>query len=193
MSRLVVFLGSTRDGRNGERVLTHLVKLLEEKNHHVTVFDPLKMPFELLRQPLHFMPDRSAAPEWLRTANQTLIDADGYLVITPEYNCALPPALVNMLDHFPPASYRHRPVGMACYSLGPFGGIRAGAFARPHFSELGMVSIPAQLNIPTVTQSYSAEGEPQNERITKNADKLINELGWYVDALKAARQVGVPN
>ena len=79
------------------------------------------MPFELLRQPLHFLPDQSAAPQWLRDANQSIIEADGFVVVTPEYNCGLPPALVNMLDHFPPASYRHRPVGIACYSLGRYG------------------------------------------------------------------------
>ncbi|XP_037076596.1 NADPH azoreductase-like [Pollicipes pollicipes] len=193
MSRLVLFLGSTREGRNGERIATHLVKLLKEKNHNVTVFDPLKMPFEMLRQPLHFMPDASAAPEWLRDANETLKAADGFVVVTPEYNCALPPALVNMLDHFPPASYRHRPVGMACYSLGQFGGMRAAAFARAHFSELGMVSIPCQFTVPTVTQNFSADGQPQNERIERNAEKLVRELTWYVDALKAARKDGVPN
>ena len=38
MSRIVLFLGSTRDGRNGERVAKHLVKLLEEKKHSVNVF-----------------------------------------------------------------------------------------------------------------------------------------------------------
>ncbi|KAF0305116.1 hypothetical protein FJT64_023219 [Amphibalanus amphitrite] len=118
MSRLIVFLGSTRDGRNGTRVATHLVNLLKERKHAVTVFDPLKMPFELLRQPLHFMPDQSAAPQWLRDANAEIAAADGFVVVTPEYNCSLPPALVNMLDHFPPASFRHRPVGIACYSLG---------------------------------------------------------------------------
>ena len=38
MSRLVLFLGSTRDGRNGTRVATHLVNLLKERKHAVTVF-----------------------------------------------------------------------------------------------------------------------------------------------------------
>ena len=71
--------------------------------------------------------------------------------------------------------------------------MRAAAFARPHLSELGLVSIPAQLTVPTVSQNYSADGLPQNERIQKNADKLVTELTWYVDALKAARKDGVPN
>ncbi|KAF0288444.1 hypothetical protein FJT64_013222 [Amphibalanus amphitrite] len=75
----------------------------------------------------------------------------------------------------------------------PFGGMRAAAFARPHLSELGLVSIPAQFTVPTVTQSYSADGQPQNERIENNAARLVTELTWYVDALKAARAAGVPN
>ena len=80
-----------------------------------------------------------------------------------------------------------------CHRPGQFGGMRAAAFARPHLSELGLVSIPAQFTVPTVTQNYSADGVPQNERIERNAAKLVTELTWYVDALKAARQGGVPN
>ena len=38
MSRIILFLGSTRDGRNGERVMKHIVKLLEERKHVVSVF-----------------------------------------------------------------------------------------------------------------------------------------------------------
>ena len=43
-------------------------------------------------------------------------------IVTPEYNCSLPPALTNLLDHFPPASFRHKPATIAAYSMGPFGG-----------------------------------------------------------------------
>ena len=43
-------------------------------------------------------------------------------IVTPEYNCSLPPALTNLLDHFPPASFRHKPATIAAYSMGPWGG-----------------------------------------------------------------------
>lgn len=56
-----------------------------------------------------------------------------------------------------------------------------------------MVSIPAQLVVPTVHQLYSPEGETKDERVAKNANKMIDELQWYVDALKAPRSAGVPN
>lgn len=76
------------------------------------------MNFNLLRQPLHFMKDRSAAPSWLISANQDLEEADGFCVVLSEYNCGIPPALSNMMDHFPPSSYRHRPCSIVTYSMG---------------------------------------------------------------------------
>ena len=53
-----------------------------------------------------------------------MIDADcvSSQIVTPEYNCSLPPALTNLLDHFPPASFRHKPATIAAYSVGPWGG-----------------------------------------------------------------------
>ena len=64
------------------------------------------------------MKDRSAAPAWLLEANQQIEQADGFVIVSSEYNCSLPPALSNMMDHFPPASYRHRPCSIVTYSMG---------------------------------------------------------------------------
>ena len=54
------------------------------------------------------MQDQAAAPQWMLDTHQTIKQADAFVIVTPEYNCALPPALTNMLDYFPPASYRHK-------------------------------------------------------------------------------------
>ena len=75
------------------------------------------MPFEMVKQPLHFYPDQSAAPQWLRDAHDKILAADGFLVISAEYNCTIPPALTNMMDHFSPASYANKPCAIATYSV----------------------------------------------------------------------------
>ena len=31
-----------------------------------------------------------------------------FVIVTAEYNCSLPPALTNLFDYFPPASFRQR-------------------------------------------------------------------------------------
>ena len=89
--------------------------------------------------------------------HQKIKDATGFVIVTAEYNCSLPPALTNLLDHFPLPSYRHKPASIASYSMGSLGGTRAAALARPFLSELGMVTLPSVVLIPTVQNAKIAE------------------------------------
>ena len=76
------------------------------------------MDFPVLRMPLHFIRDKSSAPLWLVEANREIEEADGFVIVSSEYNCSIPPALSNMMDHFPPASYFHRPCSVVTYAMG---------------------------------------------------------------------------
>ncbi|XP_042232730.1 uncharacterized protein LOC121873301 [Homarus americanus] len=126
--RLLVFLGSTRDGRLGENVAKSVVNSLKQRNHDVELIDPLTLGSNgHVSQPLHFYKDQSQAPEWMIKTNAKIQAANGLIIVTPEYNCMLPPGLTSMMDQFPPASYRYKPCGIVCYSMGPFGGLRAAA------------------------------------------------------------------
>ena len=72
----------------------------------------------MLKQPLHFMKDPQSAPKWMIDTNEAIKSADALLVVSSEYNCSIPPALTNVMDYFPPSSYRHKPAGIICYSMG---------------------------------------------------------------------------
>ena len=76
------------------------------------------MDCPVVRQPYHWMKDKSLAPSWMAVANEDLIAAHGFVVVMSEYNCGVPPALSNLMDHFAPASYRHRPCSVITYSMG---------------------------------------------------------------------------
>lgn len=76
------------------------------------------MPFPIMTKALHHYQDRSAAPAWLVEADKKLQAADAVVVVSAEYNHSIPPALSNMMDHFPLSSYAFKPSGIVCYSLG---------------------------------------------------------------------------
>ena len=59
----------------------------------------------MLKQPLHFYPDPSEAPEILHKLNEIVLGADAYLILTAVYNRCLPPALTNLMNHLPPPRY----------------------------------------------------------------------------------------
>jgi len=114
--KIVVFLGSVRNGRMGDRVAKYVQENLEIKGMEPIMMDPLEMNVGQVLQPLQFMKDaEKEAPEWMKTANVSIQQADGFLVIASEYNCGIPPALSNLMDSFPPSSYKHRPCGLITY------------------------------------------------------------------------------
>jgi len=189
---IVIFYSSVRPNRQCERVGKFVKNVVETNGMTAIVFDPLEMPFEVVATPLHFMENPDAAPAWLKDANTAIQNADGFIIVSAEYNCSLPPALSNMMDHFSPASYRHRPCGIITYSMGVYGGVRASTLIRPFASELGLITVPTYVGIPSVHTNFDEEGNCQTERISTNIDKLVREVEWYANALRNHKNATPP-
>lgn len=188
--KVIVFLGTVRENRLGIRIANFIINHLKATNHQVELFDPMEMQFPVIQTPLHFYKDKSEAPKWMVEAEQRIRDADGYVLVAGEYNCTIPPALTNMMDHFPPSAYSHKPSAIVTYSPGSWGGIRSGIALRPFLLELGSVTVPAILTIPQANKAIDPEGKPsaeQQERLDKNAKRMIGQLDWYAEAMKKQR------
>lgn len=182
--KTVVFLGSVREGRFGLRVAKFIKKQLEEDKHEVTLLDPLELQVPVTAKPLHHYQDRSTAPAWLVEADKKLQEADAVLVVSAEYNHSIPPALSSLMDHFPLASYAFKPSAIVCYSLGPYGGMRAAMQLRCFLGELGCISVSNIFGIPTVSKALDENGEPTNEHMVPGVKKLIVQLDWHALAMK---------
>src|SRR5206468_8684022 len=85
--------------------------------------------------------------------------ADGFCIVSAEYNHSIPPALSNLLDHFL-EEYFWRPSAIVSYSATPFGGVRAAMQLRAMLAELGMPSIPSLFPIPKIQDAFDADGKP---------------------------------
>src|SRR3546814_12377879 len=59
--------------------------------------------------------ETGSAPEELERLATLYRRADGFLIVSAEYNYGIPPALKNLLDHFL-EEYFWRPSAIACYS-----------------------------------------------------------------------------
>jgi len=99
---VVIILGSTRTGGPpypsplGHRVGLFALTELSSRGHNVTVIDPLVEKLELLQKP-HFAYAPSKLPNQLGDLARKIEAADAFVMITPEYNHAPGPALVNVL------------------------------------------------------------------------------------------------
>lgn len=193
MPKIAIVLGSVRSERVGIRVARYLMGRSAEQGFEPTLVDPVEYDLPLLdRMYKDYAPGE--APEPLERLAQVIKAADGYLVLSAEYNHSIPPALSNLLDHFLD-EYFFKPSAIACYSVGGFGGVRAAMQLRAMLAEMGMSSIPSLLPFPKVTDLLDEEGRPlegKAERLAKNADRFLGEFRWYVEALAAKRAEGTP-
>lgn len=187
---LVIFFGSVRSARQGIKAAKFIRSICHERGHTATLIDPIEYPLPLLDKMYKEYP-RGEAPEVLERLASIIRPADGFIIVTAEYNHSIPPALSNMLDHFL-EEYFFRPSAIVCYSGGSFGGVRAAMQLRAMLCELGMPSIPSIYPIPKVQHAFDDDGNPADESYRKRIDKFMRELEWYAGALKEARATGLP-
>ncbi len=187
---LPVILGSVRSDRIGIRVAHFVMHALRERGHHVTLVDPVEFSFPLLdRMYKEYAPGQ--APPMLEKLAEIVRQADGYVVVSGEYNHSIPPALSNILAHFL-EEYYFKPSAIVSYSAGPFAGVRAAMQLRMMLAEMGMSSIPSLLPFPKAQDMLDETGKPTGDRPGKSATRFFAELEWYAEALKHARAKGTP-
>jgi NAD(P)H-dependent FMN reductase len=174
----------------GTRASQLIVRELERRGHQVQLVDPLELQLPLLDRMYKEHP-KGEAPAALERLAEIYRNADGFLVVSGEYNHGIPPALKNLLDHFL-EEYFWRPSGIVCYSAGGFGGVRAAMQLRMTLAELGMSSVPSLLPIPRIAQAIDEDGVAQEPFVDRSANRFLDEFLWYAAALAEARTAGTP-
>jgi NAD(P)H-dependent FMN reductase len=187
---LLVIYGSVRGARQGIRAARFIVEACRARGHKATLIDPAVDKLPLLDRMYKEYPP-GQAPEVLERLAGLIKTADGFIIVSGEYNHSIPPALSNLLDHFL-EEYFWRPSAIVCYSAGPFGGVRAAMQLRAMLCELGTPSIPSLLPVSHVQDAFDENGVPRDDTYPRRAARFLDELEWYANALRAARQSGVP-
>jgi NAD(P)H-dependent FMN reductase len=187
---VAVIYGSVRHHRKGIRAARFITEQCREKEFKTTLIDPLDFDLPLLDK-MYKEYDQGEAPDPLQQLAQIITSADGYIIVSAEYNHSIPPALSNLLDHFL-EEYFFKPSAIMSYSKGSFGGVRAAMQLRSMLAEMGMSSIPSIFPVPKIEQVFDEKGIPQDDSYYERADNFLNEFKWYLSALRKARKEGTP-
>jgi NAD(P)H-dependent FMN reductase len=186
----VVFVGSVRFDRKGIRAALFVERFLTGRGHAATLVDPAEVKLPLLER-MYKEYAKGTAPDTLERLARMYRAADGFVVVSGEYNHSIPPALSNLLDYFL-EEYFFRPSAIVCYSAGAFGGVRAAMQLRAMLCELGMPSISSLFAIPRIAEALAEDGTARDAALEKRFVKFATELEWYAAALKEQRAKGVP-
>ncbi len=184
--KTAVVYGSVRSARQGIKAARFIVNKLEARGHEVELIDPLERQLPLLDRMYKEFGDGEAPPV-LESIASVFRDADGFIIVSGEYNHSIPPALKNLLDHFQ-REYHYKPSGIVTYSAGPFAGLRGLANLRAILGELGTPSIPSVFPVSKVQNAFDEDGQALDEAWDDRVVSFLDEFEWYSRALRAARQ-----
>jgi NAD(P)H-dependent FMN reductase len=114
--------------------------------------------------------------------------SDGFIFVTPEYNYGPPAVLKNAIDWVYPEWNRK---AAAFVSYGSVMGARAVQQLRQIIVELQLVPIRSSVHIPVATLRAHFQGadvSPGLAELEHSADAMIDDLLWWTEALKVARE-----
>lgn len=202
MRKFLVFLGSVRDStpprpaRLGLRVARQCQRHLGAMGHSVDLIDPLSIELPAIFKP-HFAYAANAAPDALEELAGKIAAADGYVMVSPEYNHAMSPALAHLLNHFGSSLFSYKPSAIVTYSAGQWGGARAAVGMRTFLSELGCLPVSAMVHIPKAQEVLAEEGDFLDnfnaEAWRGYFGRTLSQLDWWAAATHAHRTVeGIP-
>jgi NAD(P)H-dependent FMN reductase len=115
-----------------------------------------------------------------------LAAADGFVIITPEYNHSFPAPLKTAID-WHSKEWHAKPVAFVSYG-GSAGGLRAVEQLRQVFAELNAVTVRNSVSFVGVWGQFDEAGRPrESERCEKSASAMLNQLAWWAQSLKEGR------
>ncbi|HDY93927.1 MAG TPA: NADPH-dependent oxidoreductase [Pseudoalteromonas sp.] len=193
--KFLVFLGTVRNStppkpaRLGERVSKACMECLNEQfsEHEFELIDALDYPSEQVFKP-HFAYDQGKAPSMLNTLADKIKAADGYVMVSPEYNHSMSPALADLLNHFGSSLFSYKPSAIVTYSAGQWGGLRAAISMRSFLSELGCLPVSAMIHVPKAQEVFNDNGSVQaGEELSSWFNyfhRTFGQLVWWAQAAK---------
>lgn len=196
---ILVFLGSERisgpprPARLGARVAAACLRRLVDKDALATLIDPIAIDPPHPFKP-HFSYSHGKAPEALDRLADQIRHADGYVMVSPEYNHLMSPALSDLLNHFGSSLFSYKPSAIVTYSAGQWGGTRAAVSMRTFLSELGCLPVSAMIHVPHAQDVFDDAGDypdgVDGVRWDGYLDRTLDQLSWWAKAAARERDEG---
>jgi NAD(P)H-dependent FMN reductase len=179
MVKILAFAGSLREHSYNRRILNIAIEGARAAGAEVTLIDLRDFPMPI------FNPDEFAEhfDENAARLQDILMEHDGLLIASPEYNGSVPGGIKNMIDWTSRASakypksvdvYRGKFAAIMTASPGSFGGIRSLAHMRGILTIMFVNVLPTEIAVTFANQKFEGDGIEMTDDKTK---KILEDLG----------------
>lgn len=182
MPKLMIILGSVREGRAGKPIAEWVRATAEaDGRFDIDFVDLADLQLPMMDEPNHpsmqqYTKDHTKA--W----SERVASADGFLFVFPEYNHSYAAPIKNALDYLV-VEWRRKPVGFVNWG-GNSGGTRAQAALRPVVMNLGMVMTLGNIEINMPWEQFEGGAFVPNEQQQTVLASQLDEIEALSGALK---------
>lgn len=190
MSKILAFSGSARKNSYNQRLVRIAASAAAQAGAETTIIDLADFPMPIFSQDLEA---EQGMPDNAREFKRLLIENDGFLIASPEYNSAFSPLLKNVIDwasrkesddESPLLAYRGKAAAIMSASLGALGGLRGLVFLRILLGNLGVMVMPGQQTVPLAAKAFNEEGQLLDSHKQELVMKLGVDLAHTLEKLK---------
>ena len=191
MTKILAFAGSSKKSSVNKKLVKIAALAAQKEGASVTVIDLADYPMPIFNQDLEA---EQGMPEKAREFKNLLIEHDGFLIASPEYNSAFSPLLKNVIDwasraesdNEPPLlAYKGKTASIMAASPGALGGLRGLVFLRMLLGNIGITVLPEQQAIPQAYKAFSDTGALNDTNQQLAIEKLGINLVRVINKLKA--------
>jgi len=179
-----VLVGSVREGRKSLPIARWVFERAKKRTEFEVEFvDLAEWPLPMLalaKPPAMGLSDNADQQRWAAKIRL----ADGYILVSPEYNHGPSAVLKNALDYLW-AEWGRKPA--AFVSFGNVGGVRAIEQLRGIAIELRMAPLGEAVHIFNAHEKVEAGRFAADSRDEKQLTQLFDSIAWWAAALAAAR------
>ncbi len=189
--KILAFAGSARKDSFNKKLIKVAVEYAKKAGAEVTLIDFKDYPMPLFDQDLEA---REGLPEFARKFKELMVNHDGFLISSPEYNSSITPLLKNAIDWASRVSqpneqsliaYRGKVAALMSASPGALGGLRSLVTVRSILGNIGVLVLPTQQSIPKAHEAFNPDGSLKDKKQEEAIEKLTAELVSVIKKLKA--------
>ena len=188
--KILAFSGSLREKSYTKRVLKVAIEGAKKAGAEITIVDLKDFPLPFYNADLQ---DTQGFPPIATAFQKLMLEHDGLLIASPEYNASLPAALKNLIDWTSRANgnlklaecYKGKFAAIMTASPGAFGGIRCLAHLRDVLTILLVNTLPSEIAVAKVGGIFDGD----TDEITNETMRgILQDLGAsLVDVIRKTR------
>ena len=190
--KLLAFAGSARQESFNLKLLNVAVELIRAKGVEVNVFDFGKYPLPLYDGDLEH---REGMPANAKRFKEALVEHDGFIIASPEYNSAYSPLLTNAIDWAsraesadePPLdAFNGKTAALIAASPGGLGGLRGLAVLRMLLSNIRVNVTATQIAVTEAHEAFDVDGQLKDSGTLDNLKNLATEFIEFTQRLQTS-------